>query len=171
FRRYFFVVADTPEQKAHYQRMRSALENRHFGAEEAGHAVTGPAPLYIDALKQIRQAQPDVVVLMLDAVSQLDFLVQFETSGLTDIPVTGYPGPVAQSRTFYAASRNASARAGSGYRAALFEATLDAYGARELNARFRERWGQPMDPTAWAGYESIKMLYETAMFSGPLDRT
>src|SRR5699024_7992112 len=86
FRRYFFVVADTPEQKAHYQRMRSALENRHFGAEEAGHAVTGPAPLYIDALKQIRQAQPDVVVLMLDAVSQLDFLGQFETSGPTDIP-------------------------------------------------------------------------------------
>lgn len=169
-RRYFFVVADTPEQKAHYQRMRGALENRHFGAEQAGHAVVAPNhPLYIDVLKQIRQAQPDVVVLMLDAVAQLDFLGQFETSGLTDIPVTGYPSPVAQTRTFYAASRNASARAGSGYRAALFEATLDAYGARELNARFRERWGQPMDPSAWAGYESIKMLYETAMFSGTLD--
>ncbi len=170
FRRYFFVVADTAEQQAHYQRLQSTLENRHFGAEEAGRAVVPPArPVYVDALDQIRQAEPDVVVLMLDAVSQLDFLGQFETAGLTDIPVTGYPSPVAQTRTFYAASRNAAAQTGSGYRAALWEATLDAYGARELNARFRERWGQPMDPSAWAGYESVKMLYEAASFAGTLD--
>lgn len=170
FRRYFFVVADNPEQRAHYERIRSTLQNRHFGAEMAGHAMTVPdSPVYVDALKQIRQVRPDVVVLMLDAVGQLDFLGQFETSGLTDIPVTGYPDAMAQTRAFYLASRKASAHAGSGYRAALWEATLDAYGARELNARFRDRWGQPMDPSAWAGYESVKMLYETAMFSGTLE--
>lgn len=170
FRRYFFVVADATEQHARYQRMRGALKNRHFGAEEAGHAVVAPGrPFYVDVLKQIRKAQPDVIVLMLEAVSQLDFLGQYETSGLKDIPVSGYPDPVAQTRTFYAASRNASARAGSGYRAALFEATIDKYGARELNSRFRYRWGQPMDPSAWAGYETVKMLYETAAFSGTLD--
>src|SRR5699024_669640 len=170
FRRYFFVVADTPEQQAHYQRMRGALNNRHFGAKEAGHAVVAPdRPLYVDVFKKIRKAQPDVVVLMLDAVSQLDFLGQYETSGLTAIPASGYPDPVTQTRTFYAASRNASAHAGSGYRAALFEATIDKYGARELNSRFRNRWGQPMDASAWAGYETVKMLYETAAFSGTLD--
>lgn len=169
-RRYFFVVGDTAEQHAHYQRMRSALQERHFGAEEAGHTVVSDVePVYGDAFKQIRQTEPDAVILMQDAVSQLDFLAQYEGTELTDIPVTGYPSPVAQTRTFYAASRNASAHAGSGYRAALWEATLDAYGARELNARFLERWGRPMNPSAWAGYVSVKMLYEAAAYGGTIE--
>lgn len=170
YRRYFFVVGDSPEQHANHQRMGQSLKERHFGGREVGQSVVAPhTSLYTKAFADIRQAKPDVIVLMLDPVAQLDFLGAFEGSGIADIPVTGYPGPVAQTRTFYVASRNASARAGSGHRAALWEATLDAYGARELNARYRGRWNQPMDPTAWAGYEAVKMLFETVSRAGTFD--
>ena len=170
YRRYFFVVGDSTEQRAHHQRMVQSLKERHFGGKEVGQSVVAPqSPLYTKVFEQIRKTKPDVIVMMLEPVAQLDFLAEFEGSGLTGIPATGYPDPVAQTRTFYVASRNASARAGSGHRAALWEATMDAYGARELNARFRERWNQPMDPSAWAGYEAVKMLFETASRAGTID--
>jgi len=169
-RRHFFVVADTPEQQAQYERMRRALSDQHFGAEEVGRAeVSGERPLFTNALQQIETIQPDIVVLMLDVVGQLDFLGQFESFGLDDILVTGFPSAMAQTRAFYAASRNASATVGSGFRAALFEASIDNYGARELNARFLDRWNQPMDPSAWAGYQSVKMLYEAALMAQTMD--
>ncbi|MFO1143695.1 MAG: hypothetical protein U1E59_15180 [Amaricoccus sp.] len=59
--------------------------------------------------------------------------------------------------------------AGSGYRAALWEATLDAYGAREVNARFDRRWGQPMDPAAWAAYMAVKVAYEASLYASAID--
>lgn len=170
FRRYFFVVGDNGEQRAHHQRMLSALQERHFAAEQAGHSMVSPGSSdYGETFNRIRRAEPDAVIIMLDAVSQLDFLAQYEAAGLGGIRATGYPSPLAQTRAFYAASRAASEHAGSGYRGALFEATLDAYGARELSARFQERWGRPMDPSAWAGYVSVKMLYESALFGRTLE--
>lgn len=167
FRRYFFVRDDSDEQQARYEHMLRSLDQRHFGGREVGSAtVQAHRPLYVDALKQIAQAKPDVVVLLLDAVDQLDFMGQYETSDLPDVAISGFPTATAQTRAFYAASRNASTRAGSNFRAALFEPSLDNYGARELNARFLDRWNEPMDASAWAGYEAVKMLYEAAAYSG-----
>lgn len=164
YRRYFFVVADSAEQRAHYQGMRSALAARGFGAQEAGHAVTPPfSPTYADSFSQIHKAQPDVVILMLDATAQRDFLQQYQSSEARGIPVTGYPSAVAQTRGFYYAALKSSAPVG-GARAALWDATLDADGADQLNARYLARWGWPM-----VGYESVKMLYETALSAGSFD--
>lgn len=86
-------------------------------------------------------------------------------SGLT-APVTGFPEPATQTRDFYLTARDRAPVAGSGYRAALWEATLDAYGAREVNARFNARWGRPMDPPAWAGYVAVKIAFEASLFAG-----
>ena len=60
-------------------------------------------------------------------------------------------------------------RLGASFRTLAFEATLDAYGARELNARYRQQFGQPMDPPAWAVYQAVKMLFEAATFGGSLE--
>src|SRR5699024_12589498 len=117
----------------------------------------GERPLFTNALQQIETIQPDIVVLMLDVVGQLDFLGQFESFGLDDILVTGFPSAMAQARALYAASRNASATVGSGFRAALFEASIDNSGARELHARCLDRWHQPIDPSAWAGYQRVTL--------------
>jgi hypothetical protein len=80
--------------------------------------------------------------------------------------VTGFPYPEAQTRTFYRASRHAAPKLGAGHRISAWEATLDAYGARELNARYRMTYGEPMDDSAWAVYQGVKVLYEAAFFGG-----
>jgi ABC-type branched-subunit amino acid transport system substrate-binding protein len=166
FRRWFPVYATTPQGDALHSRLSHALQQRHWGAEEVGKAVVEPNSAdYGEALEAIRRSKPEVVVLLLGWLDQLDFLGQYEAAGL-DAAVTGLPEPVAQTRDFYTASRDIAPNAGTGFRAALWEATLDAYGARELNTRFLARWGVPMDPPAWAAYQAIKILLEAVVFGG-----
>ena len=74
---------------------------------------------------------------------------------------------MAQTRDFYFASRQAALVVGSGYRAALWEATLDAYGARELNARF-DSWGRPMIPAARVRLWRSKIAFEASMPARPM---
>ena len=112
--------------------------------------------------------RPDVVLLLTDWRTQLDFLSRYEVSGNL-AQVAGYPDPASQLRDFYFAAKQAAPVFGSGYRAALWEATLDSYGARELNARFDARWGRPMDPPAWAAYQAVKIALEAAIASGSGD--
>lgn len=165
-RRWFIVSVSSDEGELLLRRARKALLQRHWGGQEAGHAAVAPGESeFRPVIERIGRARPDMVLLLLDAVAQLDFLGAYEASGLR-FPVTGFPEPVAQTRTFYAACRATAPRAGSGYRAALWEARLDNYGGRELNARFRERWGVPMDPPAWAAWEAVKLLWEAASFAG-----
>lgn len=166
FRRWFFVYADDAAGEALYQRARRTLSERHFGAQETGEAAVSPALVEPQAaLAAIERARADVVLMLLEPAEQLEFLRAYEAAGL-EPAVTGFPYPAAQTRTFFAASVSAAPRAGVGYRATSWEATLDAYGARELNARFAARWGQPMDPPAWAAYQAVKILYEAALAAG-----
>jgi ABC-type branched-subunit amino acid transport system substrate-binding protein len=50
-------------------------------------------------------------------------------------------------------------------RVALWHHTLQRFGAEQLNARFRRRFGADMDPAAWAGWVSLKILTEAALRS------
>ncbi|RIH89391.1 ABC transporter, substrate binding protein, PQQ-dependent alcohol dehydrogenase system [Calidithermus terrae] len=169
FRSWFLVYEQGAEGQALYQRARKSLLERHFGAREAGRASVAPGqPDFRTALEAIRRAQPQAVLLLLGAEGQLDFLGRYEAAGL-GAAVTGFPHPETQTRAFFAASRGRAPRAGAGHRAVLWEAKLDAYGARELNARFRQRSKKPMDPSAWAGYQAVKVLFETASFAGSLE--
>jgi ABC-type branched-subunit amino acid transport system substrate-binding protein len=169
FRRWFFVYPKIPEGQGLYQRMIKALTVRHWGAREAGKAtVAASQPDYSREIQSIRASGADVVMLLLNGEDQLAFLGQYESLGLS-VPITAFPDPITQTRDFYSALRLAAPKTSAGYRATLWEATLDAYGARELNARFSERWGQVMDPSAWAAYESVKMLFEAASFGQTLE--
>lgn len=167
FRRWHFVADDSLEGAARLDRARAALDDRHWGAE-----VTGTSRILQDddrsiapALARIAAEKPDVTLLLTDWRSQLDVLSRYEAAGLT-APITGFPEPAAQMRDFYLRSHEAAPVAGGGRRAAAWEATLDAYGARELNARFNGRWGRPMDPAAWSAYMAVKIAFEAAMLTG-----
>lgn len=170
YRRWYFARDDSDESQDQYERAIASLRDRHWAAEVVGRGLLrqddprGYAPLLAD----IAEAAPDVVLLLTDWHTQLDLLSRYQAAGLT-APVTGFPDPMAQTRDFYFASRQAAPVAGSGYRAALWEATLDAYGARELNARFDSRWGRPMDPAAWSGYMAVKIAFEASMQAGATD--
>lgn len=169
FRHCYFVQADTAEHEAHYQRALLALKMRASSVGDVSRAVVSPAqPVFLDVFENIRLTDADVVILLLDAAAQLVFLGQYGTTGL-EASVTGSPSAATQTRDFYAALRDTAPKAGSGYRVTLWEPTLSAYGAGELNARFQGRWGRPMDSPAWAAYESVRVLNEAVSFSETLD--
>lgn len=166
FRRWFFVYPDTDSGRALYDRVLDSLTERHFGAEEVGSAaVATSAQEFLEVINEIGDAEADLVLLLTDAASQLSFLSAYDNAGLSS-EVTGFPDPATQTRSFLADSREVAPTAGTRYRASLWESKIDAYGAREINQRFRDRWGVPMDGPAWAAYQSVKMLYESAAFGG-----
>ena len=169
FRRWHFVHDDGPEGRARLARATAALKERHWGAEVTGAAVAAPGDTgaIASAIDAIAEAKPDVALLLTDWKSQLEFLGAYGARGM-EIPVTGFPEQAAQLRDFYYACARVAPRAGAGYRAAAWEATLDAYGARELNARFAARWGRPMDGPAWAGWSAVKIAYEAALGAGSM---
>lgn len=169
FRNWFLVQPENETGKAIAARARSALEERHWGAREAGHATVDPLrPEFSGIVDKIRGAKPDLVVLLLPWLAQLDFLAHYEKSGL-EAMVTGFPDPVTQTREFLATAREQAPATTSGRRLVLWEASLDAYGARELNERFYDRWGMAMDGPAWTAYQSVKIVFETAMAVEALD--
>jgi len=158
-RRWLFVYPETDEGNALYRRAQQALSLATGGAGEAGAVMVPEVPVYYQAVEAIRRAEPEVVLLLLNWQSQLDFLGFYEAAGL-EFAITGFPYPVTQTRDFFMSSREVAPHGASGYRAALWEATLAAHGAQHLNERFFERWGVPMDPPAWAAYQSVKIMSE-----------
>ena len=168
FRRWHLVASDTPEGAARAGRAAEALSARHWGAEVAGRTVVPLGRDFSGAVAEIRGSEPEIVLVLTDWLSQLDYLAAHHAAGLA-AAVTGFPEAMAQTREFYALARQAAPEAGTGQRAALWEATLDAYGARELNARFGARWGRPMDPPAWTAYQAVKIAFEASMRAGAPD--
>ncbi len=169
FRNWVFVVADDDAAASQLARARSGLQRSHFGARITA-SVTVASGHEADAatLAAVRKGRPDAVVLLLPAHAQLAFLRGFEGSGI-DAKVTGFPSAEAQTTAFFDASVAAAPKAGAGYRGEGWDPTLDAYGARELNARFVARWGEPMDVASWGAYQAVKVLYASLTVAGAAD--
>ena len=167
-RNWYFLRSEGPESSAQLQRIERGLRERHFGVRSVGESVVEADSDLAEIAQRIARSGADFVVLLMPAQQQLDALGALEEAGL-DLMVTGFPYPEAETRTFYAASREVAPTLGTGHRISSWEATLDAYGARELNARYRMAYDEPMDASAWAVYMGIKALYEAAFFSGSTD--
>jgi ABC transporter substrate binding protein (PQQ-dependent alcohol dehydrogenase system) len=164
FRNWFFVVGDDDESMSQYERLLWSLRERHFGAREAGRITySGDRDSVVAA---VRRANTDLVVLLLSATEQLEVLAALDIDGISTT-VAGFPYPESQTRTFFAMSRAAAPALGRDHRATAWEATLDAYGAREINARFMMMFDEPMEPTAWATYQAVKIVFEAATLGGP----
>lgn len=169
FRRWYIVYEDTAEGRAEYDRLRWSMNNRHFGTTETGRmAIPAGAGIGDSLITAISRSRSDLVVLLTHGVDQVQQFHDLDAAGL-DLQVAGYPDQYAQTRTFFFATREAAPRLGAQYRALSWEATLDAYGAREMNARYRARFNEPMDPIAWSTYQGVKVLYEAAFFSRSLE--
>ncbi len=165
FRQWYFVGQDTDESRSQYERIRWSMQERHFGAREVGHTVISSDAGGAVLADAIRSSHADVVMLLLSASDQLRVLGELEAAGIT-AATTGFPYPEAQTRAFFAASAKAAPTLGVGHRATAWEATIDAYGAREYNARYLLRWEEPMESAAWAVFHAVKILYEAALFGG-----
>lgn len=168
-RQWYVVRSDDADGRALQDRIAWSLRERHFGARIVGDRAVAPGVVEASAVATAaRRANADLVLLLVPADDQLRWLAALDDAGLAAM-VAGFPFAEAQTRAFMMASRAASERLGASFRALSFEATLDAYGARELNARFRQQFGHPMDPPAWSVYQAVKMLFEAATFGGSLE--
>ncbi|SDE03892.1 ABC transporter substrate-binding protein [Ruegeria marina] len=163
-RRWVILHGTDPEGAARLARARASLSNRHWGAKIAA-TVPVEGREFAPALAAVASEKPDAVLLLTDWHTQLDFLARYEAEGLR-VPVAAFPEAATQTRSFYSAAMAAASHAGAGHRAALWEPTLDAYGARELNARAAARWGRPLDSVGWAAFQAMKIAYDAAQFGG-----
>lgn len=169
FRQWYVVVGDDAESAAQLERAKRGLRERHFGARVVGETVLAADQTDLSRMvSAIRRSRADLVVLLLSASEQLRVLQALDAAG-AEVEVAGFPYPAAQTRAFFRASREAAPRLGTQHRVSVWEATLDAYGAREMNARYLARFGEPMDAPAWAAYQAVKIAYEAAFFGGSTD--
>jgi hypothetical protein len=51
----------------------------------------------------------------------------------------------------------------------LWSATLERYGASQLNDRYRARFGRSMTSAAWAGWVAVKIAWETSLRARSVD--
>ena len=171
FRRWAFIYDDSKRGRHLYERTRWALEERHFGGREVASAtVSAQDPDWQAAIDELHRGEPEVVIALLDPERQLEFLAK-SSEGERSWQVTGFPYPDAQTRAYYERWLGAAPQDENLYRGAAWEATIDAYGARELNARFRDEMGTPMDMGSWAAYQGVRILYESAMAVRTLEGT
>ncbi|MDR9391759.1 MAG: ABC transporter substrate-binding protein [Trueperaceae bacterium] len=168
FRRWFVVRSDDERGDALLRRLRWSLDERHFGARIVDAVAASDAPDAQTLRRRVDAAEADVLVLLMPAADQVAWLGALEEAGVQTV-VAGHPDLEAQSRAFMFAAREAAPDLGAQARILAFEATLDAYGAREINARYLARFGDPMEPPAWATYQAVKILYEMAFFERSSD--
>jgi ABC transporter substrate binding protein (PQQ-dependent alcohol dehydrogenase system) len=165
FRNWFVLVGSDSEATDQFERLEWSLRERHFGARIVGRAGFNSGDRIDPIVNTLRRANSDLVVLLLSAADQLEVLAQLEEAGVRTL-IAGFPYPEAQTRAFMLASRTAAPQLGSDHRILAWEPTLDAYGAREFNARFLAMFGVPMEPTAWATYQAVKVVFEAATLGG-----
>lgn len=165
-RQWYIVYEDTAEGRAQYERFRWSIRERHFGAREVGATRLAVGASGGTALvNAVRRANADAIFLLMGAEGQLRTLAELDKGGIT-AQTTGFPYPETQLREFYEMSAKAAPTLGVGHRAAAWEGTIDAYGAREWNARYLSLFGEPLQMPAWSIYHAVKTLYESAVFSG-----
>ena len=163
-RRWVILHGSDPEGLARLERAKVALKKRHWGAKIAAELPVNGRD-FSDALAAVTKERPEAVLLLTDWHTQLAFLARYEAEGLT-APIVAFPEAATQTRRFYEDAMLAAPKAGASHRAALWEPTLDAYGARELNARAAGRWGRPMESAGWAAYQAMKIAFDAAQFGG-----
>lgn len=169
FRSWFVLSDGSDESRAQQAHLTQTLAERHFGIRQvADETMPAGGPVPDDLVAEIARTGADFVLLLMDAEDQLAVMAALDDAGL-DMQVTGFPYPDTQTRTYFVAMQAEAPTIGTNNRVTAWEATLDAYGAREMNARYRQQFREPMDTTAWSTYQAVKVLYEAAFFGGSLD--
>lgn len=167
--RWFIVYHDDADGRALKDRAVKAIA-KVSGVQLVGSSVAvANAADYRSAIDHIASSKADVAFALLGAVDQMSFEAQLQSIG-PKVAVAALPDPVSQTRDYLGALNWRASEAGLGDRIALWDTTLSApAAAKTLNDRYVGQWGQPMDPTAWAGYEAINILHQAALKAGSVD--
>jgi ABC transporter substrate binding protein (PQQ-dependent alcohol dehydrogenase system) len=168
-RRFFVVHEDSERGASLAERTARTVERAHEAAGVVGRApVEQQRFVYADVMASLIEAQPEVVTLLLRPADQEVFLSQFPSEGLA-AAVTGLPYPVSQTREYLFRFRDVASVTGMTPRAALWETSITEGDAGDVNESFLARNGAPMEPTAWATYASVLILFHAVTEIGSHD--
>ncbi|MCC6311524.1 MAG: quinoprotein dehydrogenase-associated putative ABC transporter substrate-binding protein [Trueperaceae bacterium] len=165
YARWFVVYEETGEGTELRDAALGALATAPGAALVGSAGVVTGRPDYGPVLEEVRRSGADLVLVLVNAPDQIAFLAQQESVG-PHVAALPYPYPVTQTRDFLGAMRLRADAQGLGFRVALWEATLGEQAGAGLNDRFVARWGQPMDPAAWAAYAAVTILHDAAVAAG-----
>ena len=164
----WYIVSDNT------RRGRALLTRAKLAAETAGAVVIGSTSItpalatYYDEVAEVKAAEADVVLILLQAFDQFNFMLQVEDAGIT-VPLLTFPHTITQTRDFIAAARYRLPIVNPVHRIALWETTNPAADAQVFNEKIRAQWGEGADPTAWSSYHAIKIILDSVMAIGSTD--
>ncbi len=125
------------------------------GYSSVGGALVDPGQfIYFPVFDAIRAAEPDVVVLLMDADAQETFLGQAASAGL-DQRMLGMSTVAGQSRPYLQRYLQVAPEAAAAPRVVAWDPALDV----DVNAAFTARTAQPMEPAAWTTYAAIRSAF------------
>lgn len=162
YRRWFILHENNPEGESIMRRAVAAIEQHGAGGEVA--AVAGvdiEQPVYLNEANAIGSSNADVLLLLVNPIDQIAFLNQIETFGFGELPSLTFPDVISQTRDYIASARVYAQINNPRYRFAAWDTTLTANDAASFNETYVNRWSEPADPTSWAAYHAVKILYET----------
>jgi ABC-type branched-subunit amino acid transport system substrate-binding protein len=112
-------------------------------------------------LTRLRNAQPEAILIGLEPDATRAFLSAYRDAECpSDLAaVTSDP--------HFALKEEPAAL--SGIWPLVWHESLERYSGRELNGRFRSRFGRPLDGAAWATWAALKLLAETAVRADSLE--
>ncbi|MCW5715121.1 MAG: ABC transporter substrate-binding protein [Bauldia sp.] len=162
YRNWFVLYENNPEGERMMLRAAAAIEQHGAGGTVAAAAgVDIEQPVYINEANAIGRSNADVLLLLVNPIDQIAFLNQIETYGHGDVPALTFPDVISQTRDYIASARLYAQINNPRYRFSAWDTTKSSNDAASFNDAYVARWSEPADPTAWAAYHAVKILYET----------
>jgi ABC-type branched-subunit amino acid transport system substrate-binding protein len=145
------------------------------GGELAGAASAGDSPAVTDVWRSLSASHGAVVMITSSGAPRAQALAGAQQAGpgaVMALDVFGAADPASDGIGYAAGvSRGSDAPPISRIVTAVWHPSLERYGAGQLNARYRARFGAPMTSPAWLGWMAVKSVFETALRSRHADGT
>lgn len=132
-------------------------EARGATIAEGARAVSGTTD-WRPTLERLRAAQPEALWIGLRAETVPGFLQQYGRAGLAGELVRIMPDAIGAPKLERAA--------GSGVWPVMWHHTLEKYSARDLNNRYRRRFGVGLDGASWSAWAALKLVGEAMLRAG-----
>ncbi len=132
-------------------------EARGATVEEGAQAVSGVTD-WRPTLERLRAAEPEALWIGLRAETAPGFLQQYRRAGLDGELVGITPDAIGLP--------NVDPAALSGVWPVMWRHTLEKYSARDLNRRYRRRFGQRLEGASWSAWAALKLVGEGMLRAG-----
>lgn len=162
-RRWFVVHQETAAGELLLEHLRRSGDGTSEAVEIVGAAaVEASTFVFTNTVADIAESRAEAVLVALPTDQQEQFLAQAARREGAPAMVT-VPFPDAQTREHLFRLRTLAADSAGTARPVLWDASLASGSAVETNEAYLSRTGRAMDPTAWATYAAVRILYDAAL--------